>query len=187
MLVLAVLGLLIGVRIDTGTAGASTDLFFSDRAGVVFPKNLVGFMMILTMVMVVSRWPQWLRPTAFCFLAKAAQNGLDILDRLAGVLILGLAWLGLVPLPDGVLGISAADGLFLAMAHARLGHIDQAREWYRKSDEWMHDGRLLNSEVKRFREEAVAVLEVAADFAAKARAKEGEPAIQTPRPSAVPK
>ena len=59
--------------------------------------------MFLTIVMIVSRWPQLLRPVAFCFLAKAAQNGLDILDRLAGVLILGLARLGLAPLPAGAL------------------------------------------------------------------------------------
>jgi serine/threonine protein kinase len=45
----------------------------------------------LTVTTLVSRWPQLVRPTAICFLAKAAQNGLAVLGSAAALPFLTLA------------------------------------------------------------------------------------------------
>ena len=46
-------------------------------------------MTTVTVSMIVSRWPQLVRPTAVCFLAKAVQEGLTILAGLARLVSLG--------------------------------------------------------------------------------------------------
>ena len=48
--------------------------------------------------------------------------------------------------------------LFLAMAHAQLGHKDQARQWYDKAIVWTEKSRSINRELIRFRAEAEEVL-----------------------------
>ena len=54
--------------------------------------------------MSILRWPQLVRPTAFCFLVKAVQSGLSILSGLAGVIvmILALRSRGFTPLNTGI-------------------------------------------------------------------------------------
>ena len=47
----------------------------------------------MTLGMVVLRWPQLVRPTAICFLAKAAQNGLAVVAGLVGIAALGMSLL----------------------------------------------------------------------------------------------
>ena len=56
----------------------------------------------LTLGMSVLRWPQLVRPTAICFLAKAVQNGLSIAGSLAGIvfMILGDASAGLASMVE---------------------------------------------------------------------------------------
>jgi tetratricopeptide (TPR) repeat protein len=46
------------------------------------------------------------------------------------------------------------DWLFLAMAHQRLGHTSEARDWYERAVEWMRDHAGSDPEVTRFRAEA---------------------------------
>ena len=59
-------------------------------------------------------------------------------------------------------GGDAFDWFFLAMAHWRLGHKDEARAWYDKAAAW--DAKNLpppeNEELRRFRAEAAALLGV---------------------------
>jgi tetratricopeptide (TPR) repeat protein len=55
-------------------------------------------------------------------------------------------------------GGDSFDWFFLAMAHENLGHRDQARQWYDKAVVWMEHNQKLNSELRRFRTEAVALL-----------------------------
>src|SRR5208282_5372871 len=40
------------------------------------------------------------------------------------------------------LGGTSADYFFLAMAHRKLGHVDEARAWYDKGVQWMTQNRL---------------------------------------------
>ncbi len=58
---------------------------------------------------------------------------------------------------------SAHDGFFLAMAHARLGRGSEAQQWYARANRWMRQNSPQDAELKRFREEAYAVLDVAND------------------------
>jgi serine/threonine protein kinase/tetratricopeptide (TPR) repeat protein len=58
--------------------------------------------------------------------------------------------------PDDPLG--ANEGFFLAMAHWQLGEKDMAREWFGKAVQWMEKGKKDDSELKRFRAEAAALL-----------------------------
>jgi len=47
-------------------------------------------------------------------------------------------------------GGSAFDWFFLAMAHAQLGQLEDAREWYQKAEAWMCEPqRCKNSSVRR--------------------------------------
>jgi hypothetical protein len=63
----------------------------------------------LTLGMSILRWPQFVRPTAFCFLVKAVQNGLAIVGSLAGIVFMILA------LPT-VGSASAADSAAAALS-----------------------------------------------------------------------
>ncbi len=63
-------------------------------------------------------------------------------------------------------GGDAVDRLFLAMAHQKLGHPDEARKWYRRAVAWLERNqdildkdRVYADELSRFRAEAEAVLE----------------------------
>jgi hypothetical protein len=56
---------------------------------------------------------------------------------------------------------TAHNGFFLAMAHARLGHHDEAGQWYARANRWMRQNAPQNAELRRFREEAHAVLDIA--------------------------
>ena len=60
-------------------------------------------------------------------------------------------------------GLNAEDAFFLAMAHARLSRQAEAKEWYGKANQHLQDTQANNSEVRRFREEAAAVLEALDD------------------------
>ena len=67
---------------------APIDPFLSQSA-----RSLTGFLAwlfitSLTVGMSFLRWPQLVRPTAVCFLAKAVQNGLSIAGGLAGIVVL---------------------------------------------------------------------------------------------------
>jgi WD40 repeat protein len=55
-------------------------------------------------------------------------------------------------------GGDALDWFFLAMAHWRLGERDQARRWYEQAVRWMDKKKPLDEELRRFREEASALL-----------------------------
>jgi tetratricopeptide (TPR) repeat protein len=52
------------------------------------------------------------------------------------------------------------DWLFLAMAHWRLGHREEARNWYDKAVEWMDASATATDELQRFRAEATELLGV---------------------------
>jgi serine/threonine protein kinase len=58
-------------------------------------------------------------------------------------------------------GRTAHDGFFLAMAYARLGDHDAARHWYGVADAWTRQNEKNSPELRRFRNEAAAVLDVA--------------------------
>jgi eukaryotic-like serine/threonine-protein kinase len=53
----------------------------------------------------------------------------------------------------------AYNGFFIAMAHHQLGESEMAREWYRKSIQWMDAGHAGDQELARFRKEAAGLLE----------------------------
>ncbi len=55
-------------------------------------------------------------------------------------------------------GGDAFDWFFLAMAHERLGHKDQARTWYGQAAAWMDEKQPKNDELRRFRTEAAELL-----------------------------
>ena len=57
----------------------------------------------LTLGMSVLRWPQLVRPTAICFLAKAAELGLSVISGFAGAAIESTAILGMPTAPDAAL------------------------------------------------------------------------------------
>ena len=57
-------------------------------------------------------------------------------------------------------GGNSFDWFFLAMAHWHLGERDQAREWYRQAIGWMKKNQANNEELRRFRAEAEALLEI---------------------------
>jgi eukaryotic-like serine/threonine-protein kinase len=57
-------------------------------------------------------------------------------------------------------GGDAFDWLFLAMAHYRLGDRDAARRWFEKSVAHPQESPTNNEELKRFRSEAEALLEI---------------------------
>jgi tetratricopeptide (TPR) repeat protein len=50
---------------------------------------------------------------------------------------------------------------FLAMAHWRIGHKDEARSWYEKGVQWMDRAEPQNDELRRFRAEAEELLGIA--------------------------
>jgi len=51
-------------------------------------------------------------------------------------------------------GVNAFDGFFLAMAHWKLGHADEAHDWLLRSEEWRLCHQPENVELLRFRAEA---------------------------------
>jgi tetratricopeptide (TPR) repeat protein len=53
------------------------------------------------------------------------------------------------------------DAFFFAMAHYRLGHLDQARDWYTQSIAWMDKNAPEDEELLSFRSEATELLHVA--------------------------
>jgi tetratricopeptide (TPR) repeat protein len=55
-------------------------------------------------------------------------------------------------------GGTGCDWLFLAMAHWRLGHKDEARRWYEKAETGMDKNRAQDEELRRFHAEAAALL-----------------------------
>ena len=55
-------------------------------------------------------------------------------------------------------GGDAIDWFFLAMAHERLGHKDEARTWYDRAAAWMDKNQPKNEELRRFRTEAAELL-----------------------------
>jgi superkiller protein 3 len=55
-------------------------------------------------------------------------------------------------------GGNAYDWLFLAMAHARLGELEEANDYFDRSVAWMEEKRPADAELVRFRAETEAVL-----------------------------
>jgi serine/threonine protein kinase len=50
------------------------------------------------------------------------------------------------------------DWLFLAMAHQRLGHAEEAGPWYDRAVQWVDKNKPADEDLRRFRAEAAAVL-----------------------------
>jgi Tfp pilus assembly protein PilF len=59
-------------------------------------------------------------------------------------------------------GGNGFDWLFLAMAQWQLGQRDQARHWYDRAAQWMEINRSQDVELRRFRDEAAALLGIVA-------------------------
>jgi hypothetical protein len=77
---------------------------------------------------------------------------------------------------------------FLAMAHARLGRHPEAQDWYQKADEWTRAKQPKDAELRRFRGEAAAVLDVADDKPAEVRpAAPDAPVAKDAAPRAEPR
>jgi serine/threonine protein kinase len=55
-------------------------------------------------------------------------------------------------------GGDSFDWFFLAMAHERLGHKEEARRWYDRAARWMETNAAKHEELLRFRDEARALL-----------------------------
>jgi serine/threonine protein kinase len=79
-------------------------------------------------------------------------------------------------------GFSASSTFFQAMARAQLGELDQARKLYDEADRWMADHQSDDPELKRFREEAAAVLYMKSLDSARAQPKKGDMGAQKPGP-----
>lgn len=73
-------------------------------------------------------------------------------------------------------GGMSADWFFLAMAHLQLGHKEEARTWYDKAVEWMDKNQPQDGDLRGFRDEAAALLGVAAEAKG---ADEAKPATET--------
>jgi serine/threonine-protein kinase len=54
----------------------------------------------------------------------------------------------------------AFNGFFLAMAHHKLKHAEEARRWYDRAVQWMENYAPVHDELRRYREEAEQVLGV---------------------------
>jgi tetratricopeptide (TPR) repeat protein len=52
------------------------------------------------------------------------------------------------------------NAFFLAMAHKQLGDKDEPRQWYEQAAQWMEKNKPQDEELRRFRAEAAALLEV---------------------------
>jgi eukaryotic-like serine/threonine-protein kinase len=57
-------------------------------------------------------------------------------------------------------GGDAHDFFFLAMAHHQLNHADEALQWYERGVQWMENTLSSDSELRRIREEAAALLQI---------------------------
>jgi serine/threonine protein kinase/tetratricopeptide (TPR) repeat protein len=57
-------------------------------------------------------------------------------------------------------GGDASDWFFIAMAHRRLGHEEQARKYFQMAAEWTDQNRPKDAELSRFRTEAAALLKI---------------------------
>ena len=77
-------------------------------------------------------------------------------------------------------GYTADAAFFLAAAHAQAGRVDQAHKLFLEADEWMRLNQPDDNELKRFREEAAAVLYMASRATAKTETKKGDPPTQKP-------
>ncbi len=53
------------------------------------------------------------------------------------------------------------DWIFLAMAHLKQGHEQEARRWYDQAVEWIDKNKPMDEELHRFRDEAGALLQIA--------------------------
>src|SRR5207248_1557157 len=67
------------------------------------------------------------------------------------------------------------NAFFLAMAHYRLGHLDDARNWYTESIAWMDKNAPEDQELLSFRSEATELLHVANSTTAPAPASKPQP------------
>jgi serine/threonine protein kinase/tetratricopeptide (TPR) repeat protein len=75
---------------------------------------------------------------------------------------------------------NAQDAFFLAMARARLGELEKAQKLYDQADVWTNRERPNDDELKRFREEAGALLYGMTRSASKTKPTTGGPARQKP-------
>jgi Flp pilus assembly protein TadD len=83
------------------------------------------------------------------------------------------------------LGTDSADAaFFLAAANAQMGHLDDAAKLFREADEWTRTYRPDDNDLKRFRDEAAAVLYMRSMDAARAEATKTRPV--TPKSGAAP-
>ena len=77
----------------------------ADLAGLLGPRstavvlNLIGGVLIagLTGGLAFSKWPQFVRPTAFCFLSKVFQTAMAMVGNVVSSAFLGFASLSTVP------------------------------------------------------------------------------------------
>jgi serine/threonine protein kinase len=56
--------------------------------------------------------------------------------------------------------VNSFDGFFLAMAHWRLGHTSEARQWLERAEDWRLKNRPDDVELLRFRSEAACLLDM---------------------------
>ena len=57
-------------------------------------------------------------------------------------------------------GGNSGDFFFLAMAHWQLGEKEEAQRWYGQAVKWMDENKPDDEELRRFRAEAAALLEI---------------------------
>ena len=73
------------------------------------------------------------------------------------------------------------------MARAQLGELDAAKKLYEDADRWMRDHQNNDAELKRFREEAAALLYMKSIDAAKTPPKNAQPAPESSGKAGAPR
>jgi tetratricopeptide (TPR) repeat protein len=91
-----------------------------------------------------------------------APRGGDCRRALGAALVRSGDWRGAIAELDQAVALrSGGDGrewLLLALAHARLGDLDRACEWYDRAVKWLADGRAEDATLRQLQAEAVAAL-----------------------------
>ena len=92
--------------------------------------------------------------------ADALRQALGATLYRAGQLQLAIAELGKRVAAAPLSNSPAYERFFLAMAHWQLGNKEEARSWQDQAVAWMEKNKPQDEELRRFRAEAAALLEV---------------------------